>query len=773
VAEGLDRSRRSLSVRGYLVLLVLSIVLPGSIFAGILFWRYYDAQLKRIEQVLQNDARQLALSVDRDLAGLQSTLQTLALSVRIVNRDYDGFYQQASQVRDVIGVNILLRDVNGQQLANTRVPWGSPLPREPLDGDRDVIKTKEPAVTGVIVGAVAQHPEITITAPVVNKGRVTHLLNLSLETERFAGLLGRSLETGQQAGILDRNGVVLARTSSGGESVGEPASPSLLSQMQGQEGTLRGLIRDDQEVRGAYVQSKLAGWMVWVGVPAETVRSSLRNAFFALATLGTVLALAAFSLAYAVGGQIAGSIRSLAAQATALGRGEPVSAQRLAVRELNEVGAELVAASITSRDRERERDQAEQGLRALSETLEKKVSVRTEALVEEMQRRIEAEEVLRQAQKMEAIGQLTGGVAHDFNNMLAVIMGGLDLALRRLAKGDTSVDKYLTNAQEGTRRAAALTQRLLAFARQQPLEPEPVEASKLIAGMSDLLRRSLGETIKLETVLDGDIRRTHVDRNQLENAILNLAVNARDAMPRGGKLTIEASNADIGNKRTAGRAGVPVGQYVLIAVTDTGSGMPPEVIAKAFDPFFTTKKSGAGTGLGLSQVYGFVTQSGGQVKIHSEVGKGTTIKIYLPCYFGDAAPREDAADKAPIPTNDGSITVLVVEDEDAVRAHATEALQELGYRVLQAGAAAAALRTIDDHPEIGLLFTDVVMPDMNGRRLSEEALRRRPALKVLFTTGYTRDAIVHDGMLDPDVELLRKPFTLEQLARKVAEVLKS
>jgi nitrogen-specific signal transduction histidine kinase/CheY-like chemotaxis protein len=393
--------------------------------------------------------------------------------------------------------------------------------------------------------------------------------------------------------------------------------------------------------------------------------------------------------------------------------------------------------------------------------------------VEEMQRRIEAEEVLRQAQKMEAIGQLTGGVAHDFNNMLAVIMGGLDLALRRLAKGDTSVDKYLTNAQEGTRRAAALTQRLLAFARQQPLEPEPVEASKLIAGMSDLLRRSLGETIKLETVLDGDIRRTHVDRNQLENAILNLAVNARDAMPRGGKLTIEASNADIGNKRTAGRAGVPVGQYVLIAVTDTGSGMPPEVIAKAFDPFFTTKKSGAGTGLGLSQVYGFVTQSGGQVKIHSEVGKGTTIKIYLPCYFGDAAPREDAADKAPIPTNDGSITVLVVEDEDAVRAHATEALRELGYRVLQAGAAAAALRTIDDHPEIGLLFTDVVMPDMNGRRLSEEALRRRPALKVLFTTGYTRDAIVHDGMLDPDVELLRKPFTLEQLARKVAEVLKS
>jgi len=772
VAEGSDRSRRRLSVRGYLVVLVLSIVLPATLFAGILFWRYYDAQLTRIEQELQNDARNLALTVDRDLAGLQFTLQTLAVSGRLNNRDYEGFYQQASQVRDFIGVNIMLRDLNGQQLVNTRVPWGSPLPQDPIEGDRDVVKTKEPLISGVMTAAVVQHPAITITAPVLNRQRVSYLLNLGLETERFAGLLGRSLEAGHEAGIVDRNGMVLAHTSKP-DLIGKPAAPSLRSQMRGQEGGLSGLIGEGEDIRGAYAQSKLSGWTVWISIPEETVHSSLRNTFLMFASLGTVLAVAALSLAYSVGGQLAGSIRSLAALAGSLGRGEQVSAQRLTVRELNEVAAELVAAATLIREREQERDQAEQGLRALSETLEKKVSVRTQALVEEMQRRIEAEEVLRQAQKMEAIGQLTGGVAHDFNNMLAVIMGGLDLAQRRLAKGDTSVEKYLANAQEGTRRAAALTQRLLAFARQQPLEPEAIEANKLIAGMSDLLRRSLGETIKLEAVLADNLHRTHVDRNQLENAILNLAVNARDAMPNGGKLTIEAANADLDTKRAAARAGVPVGKYVLIAVTDTGSGMPPEVIAKAFDPFFTTKKSGAGTGLGLSQVYGFVTQSGGHVKISSEVGKGTSIKIYLPSYFGDSAPREEAAEKSPLPTNDGSVTILVVEDEDAVRVHATEALVELGYRVLQARAAAAALQLIDAHPEIGLLFTDVVMPDMNGRRLSEEALRRRPALKVLFTTGYTRDAIVHDGMLDPDVQLIGKPFTLEQLARKVAEVLRT
>jgi CheY-like chemotaxis protein len=285
-----------------------------------------------------------------------------------------------------------------------------------------------------------------------------------------------------------------------------------------------------------------------------------------------------------------------------------------------------------------------------------------------------------------------------------------------------------------------------------------------------LLHRTLGEPVRIATVLSSGLWRVHADPNQLENAILNLAVNARDAMPEGGKLTIETLNAQLDDHYAAGHVGVAAGQYVMIAVTDTGTGMSREVIAKAFDPFFTTKKSGVGTGLGLSQVYGFVKQSGGHVKIYSEAGDGTTIKIYLPRYFGAAEPVQSASGDGALPTGDGSVSVLVVEDEEGVRRYSADALRDLGYRVLEADSGEAALKIIDAEEDIAILFTDVVMPGMNGRKLSEAALERRPALKVLFTTGYTRNAIVHNGMLDPGVNLLSKPFSLNELAKKVAEL---
>jgi signal transduction histidine kinase len=393
-------------------------------------------------------------------------------------------------------------------------------------------------------------------------------------------------------------------------------------------------------------------------------------------------------------------------------------------------------------------------------------------LAKEVGERRAAESQVLQLQKMEAVGQLTGGIAHDFNNMLAIIIGSLDLAARRLAKGDIKIEKYLASAQEGGRRAASLIQQLLAFSRQQPLAPAELDANKLVTGMSELLRRSLGETIRLETVLADELWKTHADRNQLENAMLNLVVNARDAMPDGGQLTVETANAVL-DEAQAARSGLVPGEYLLIAIRDTGGGMSPEVIDKAFDPFFTTKQSGAGTGLGLSQVYGFVRQSGGHVAIESVVGKGTTVRIYLPRYVGGAAPKLAEDESSPMPTGDGSVTVLVVEDEDGVRAHAVAALRELGYKVFDAAGAADALKVVDAHPEIELLFTDVVMPEMNGRRLSDQVRQRRPDVRVLFTTGYTRDAIVHNGTIEAGVSLITKPFTLDQLARKVAEVLRA
>ncbi|WP_404372302.1 PAS domain-containing protein [Sphingomonas sp. MMS24-J45] len=384
-----------------------------------------------------------------------------------------------------------------------------------------------------------------------------------------------------------------------------------------------------------------------------------------------------------------------------------------------------------------------------------------------------AQEALRQSQKMEAVGQLTGGIAHDFNNMLAVVMGSLELLARRVPEEDARARRYIDAATDAARRAALLTQRLLAFSRQQPLQPEAIDANKLVAGMSDLLRHSLGADVQLETVLAGGLWRTHADPNQLENILLNLAVNARDAMPDGGHLTIETQNAHLDERYAAANLGVTAGQYVLIAVTDTGSGMPPEVVEKAFDPFFTTKPVGKGTGLGLSQVYGFIKQSGGHVKIYTEQGLGTTIKLYLPRLLGGAQDDQARAAAHELARGDDREVILVVEDEPGVRQFSVDALTELGYHVLEAESAARALRVLEEHPEIVLMFTDVVMPEMNGAKLAEAARVLRPDLKILFTTGYTRNAVVHNGTLDEGVDLIGKPFSLEALAAKIRTVLEA
>ncbi len=410
------------------------------------------------------------------------------------------------------------------------------------------------------------------------------------------------------------------------------------------------------------------------------------------------------------------------------------------------------------------RRQAELALQRLNDSLERRVAG-------EVAERLKTEEALRQSQKMEAVGQLTGGIAHDFNNMLAVVMGSLDLLNRRFVAGDERARRHIEAARDGARRAAQLTQRLLAFSRQQPLRPEPVDANKLVAGMSDLLRHSLGGDVRLETVLAGGLWRAHADPNQLENVVLNLAVNGRDAMAEGGHLTIETANCHLDERYAAEHPGIAPGQYVLIAVSDTGTGMAGDVVAKAFDPFFTTKEVGRGTGLGLSQVYGFVKQSGGHVKIYSEVGQGTTVKVYLPRLVGALQAESAPAGLPDIPLGDRQELVLVVEDEPAVRLLSVEALTELGYRVLEAEGGTAALQLLEAHPEIALLFTDVVMPEMNGRKLADEARRRRPGLKVLFTTGYTRNAVVHNGVLDPGVQLIGKPYTIEDLATRVRQVL--
>ena len=416
----------------------------------------------------------------------------------------------------------------------------------------------------------------------------------------------------------------------------------------------------------------------------------------------------------------------------------------------------------------------------LNAELERRVEERTAELLEttdrlraEIAARAEAEARVAQMQRLEAVGQLTGGIAHDFNNMLAIVMGNLDLAQRRIARGVTDVGRFIDNSMEGARRGAALTQRLLAFGRRQPLSPATLDVNAVVQGMSEMLRRSLGPGIEIETVLAGGLWRTHADATQLESAIVNLAVNARDAMPGGGKLTVETMNAHIDEAYSAVNPDAVPGQYVVVAVSDTGEGMPQDVLERAFEPFYTTKDVGQGTGLGLSQIYGYLKQSGGHAKIYSELDRGTTVKLYLPRQLAPSEPAQAEKPEEPrlLAMGRAEETVLVVEDEPGVRAMSVETLKELGYAVREAEDGASALQALEREGPVQLLFTDVVMPGMSGRELADEVKRRWPQMKVLYTTGYTRNAIVHGGRLDVGVSLLPKPYTAEELSRKVRAVL--
>ncbi|MBE7156924.1 MAG: PAS domain S-box protein [Rhodospirillales bacterium] len=414
---------------------------------------------------------------------------------------------------------------------------------------------------------------------------------------------------------------------------------------------------------------------------------------------------------------------------------------------------------------EQERDRNAAALRALNDTLEQRVAERTAELMH-------AEDQLRQSQKMEAVGQLTGGLAHDFNNLLAGIHGSLELMNTRISQGRIKdVEKYMVAALGASKRAAALTHRLLAFSRRQTLDPKATDVNALVSGMVELIQRTVGPSIQVETVGMAGLWPALVDPSQLENALLNLCINARDAMPAGGRIMIETGNTWI--DRSAGqRQDMPEGEYLSLSVSDTGTGMPPEVIAKAFDPFFTTKPLGQGTGLGLSMIYGFAKQSGGQVRIHSTEGEGTTVTIYLPRHRGEAEQDEARADGELAPVAKAGETVLVVDDEPTVRMLVTDVLSDLGYTAVEAADGAGGLKVLQSDARVDLLITDVGLPGgLNGRQMADAARVTRADLKVLFITGYAENALLSNGQLDPGMAVLTKPFAVDTLAARIRELI--
>jgi PAS domain S-box-containing protein len=381
-------------------------------------------------------------------------------------------------------------------------------------------------------------------------------------------------------------------------------------------------------------------------------------------------------------------------------------------------------------------------------------------------------DALRQSQKMEAVGQLTGGLAHDFNNLLTAISGSLELLGARLTQGRLAdAKRYITAAQGASKRAAALTYRLLAFARQQTLDPKPTDVNRLVADMGELIRGTVGPSVRVELVGAAHLWTTRVDPNQLENALLNLCINARDAMPEGGSLMIETSNRWVDDRGSRERD-VPPGQYVTMSVTDTGTGMTPAVIARAFDPFFTTKASGAGTGLGLSMIYGFVRQSGGQVRIYSDVGHGATVCLYLPRHIGEAETVEAQPELSDVAHVTEGETVLVVDDEPIVRMLVVDVLRELGYTAIEAGDSDSGMRVLQSAVRIDLLITDIGLPGgLNGRQVAEAARKHRPELKVLFITGYAENAALSHGHIGTGMQVLTKPFAMEELASRIGDLL--
>jgi len=415
---------------------------------------------------------------------------------------------------------------------------------------------------------------------------------------------------------------------------------------------------------------------------------------------------------------------------------------------------------------EAERDRATAALRALNDTLELRVAERTAEL-------IHAEEKLRQSQKMEAVGQLTGGLAHDFNNLLAGISGALDLMGMRIAQGRLNdIDKYMLAAQSAAKRAAALTHRLLAFSRRQTLDPRPLDVNLLVEGMTELIQRTVGPSILVETVSAPDLWPASVDASQLENAILNLCINSRDAMPDGGRIIIETANQWL-DAEAALANDLPAGEYLSLTVTDTGTGMAPGVIAKAFDPFFTTKPIGEGTGLGLSMIYGFAKQSGGQVRISSELGKGTSMCIHLPRYHGEAGASTAAPVQSAAALTGSCGTILIVDDEPTVRLLLTDVLGDLGYTLIEAADSLTGLKLLQSDVGIDLLITDVGLPGgMNGRQMADAGREVRPGLKTLFITGYAESAALGNSSLGAGMQVLTKPFSIDILASRVLELLR-
>jgi signal transduction histidine kinase/CheY-like chemotaxis protein len=738
--------RRALSIRSRLMMLTAATVLPLVAVGGFAMIRTVDDQKVQVEQRVGRTVDGLLGDIDRQITAIEAELQVLAVSPSLQSEDLYPFYQQMIAALPLQGTSIVLLDTKGQQLLSTNRPFGVPLPRAPnTEMSERIVATGKPQVSDLAMGAVLHRPIVAVGVPVFRDGTVAFILVMGLGSEILSKLLHQpDLSPDWVVAIFDRKGIIVARNRELDRFLGKPAAPIIREAIaRPAESWIPNVTSEGISVYSTFRRSAVTGWTVAIGVPRGFVDTPRRRAqALAFGGGGSVLAVSLF-LAWWMARAIRRPVEALTAATKAVASGAPIGELNGGVRELNQVGDALrTTAAALARHREQ---------------LEGMVGLRTEELRAEIEARKQAEATLLQSQKMEAIGQLTGGVAHDFNNLLTIASGSLEMLEARIS--DERSLYLLRNAQSAISRGATLTTSLLAFARKQRLEPVLANLNSVILEMEEMLRRSLGPSVEIRHALASELWPVEIDIGQIETALLNIAINARDAMPGGGILLFETANAsDPLPEEVAGR------DCVLVSVDDTGTGMSPDVVERAFEPFFTTKEVGRGTGLGLSMVFGVVHQSGGAVRLRSELGRGTTVLIYLPRAAQAALPATGSAASAAVPSGaDGHI--LVVDDDAAVRWVTVECLRDAGYRVAEADSGSAALALLERDDPCDLVVMDQVMPGLSGRDTVRLARRARPELKVLFVSGYA----AWEGA-GGDI-WLQKPFKTQALAEAVSRAL--
>jgi signal transduction histidine kinase/CheY-like chemotaxis protein len=738
--------RHTLSIRTRLMMLTLATVLPLVAVGGFAMIRTVDDQTAQVEQGIGRTVDGLLGDIDRQIIAIEAALQVLAVSPSLQSEDLYPFYQQMYAALPLQGTVIVLLDTKGQQLLSTARPFGAPLPRATnTEMHERVVATGKPQVSDLIMGAVLQRPVVAVGVPVFHDGNVAFVLVMGLGSEILSKLLRQpDLSPDWVVAIFDRKGIIVARNRELDRFLGKPAAPIIREAIAGPvDNWIPNVTSEGIRVYSTFRRSTVTGWTAAIGVPRGFVDAPRRRAqFLAFGGGGAVLALS-LSLAWWMAQAIRRPVEALTAATKAVASGVPIIDVNGGVRELNQAGDALRATAAALARNQQE--------------LEGIVAERTEQLRAEIEARKQAEATLLQSQKMEAIGQLTGGIAHDFNNLLTIASGSLEMLEARVS--DEKSLHLLQNAQSAISRGAKLTTSLLAFARKQRLEPVLANLNSVIIEMDEMVRRSLGPSVEIRHAFASELWPVQIDLSQIETALLNIAINARDAMPGGGILLFETANVSAcPPEEMAGR------DCVLVSVHDTGTGMSPDVMERAFEPFFTTKEVGRGTGLGLSMVFGVVHQSGGVVRLRSELARGTTVLIYLPRAAHAALPATGRDASAGVQSGAGA-HILVVDDDAAVRWVTVECLRGAGYRVVEADSGRAALTLLKRDEPCDLVVMDHVMPGLSGRDTVRLARRGRPELKVLFLSGYATL-----GEAGGDI-WLQKPFKTQTLADAVSRAL--